>query len=113
MKTKYIIVLGFLIVLLSVTTVEVEETNCDDIQNPTKNKDCNGKLSTSDKNKEFKYCCYVDRDGGKWWEGITQDMYYKIQENEKYYKENNIIIECFSSYLALGFLLLISLVSFL
>ena len=97
--------------MLSATTVE--ETDCDDIENPTNKKDCNGKLSTSDKNKKFKYCCYVDRDGGKRCEGITQDMYYKIQENENYYKKNNIIIECFSSYLALGFLLLVSLVSFL
>ena len=36
MKTKYIIVLGFLIVLLSAETVE--ETDCDEIENPTKKK---------------------------------------------------------------------------
>ena len=36
MKTKYIIVLGFLIVLLSASTVE--EIDCDDIPNPTKKK---------------------------------------------------------------------------
>ena len=54
MKTKYIIVLGFLIVLLSATTVE--ETDCDEIENPTKKKDCNGKLSTSDKNEILLLC---------------------------------------------------------
>ena len=36
MKSKYIIVLGFLIVLLSASTVE--EIDCDDIPNPTKKK---------------------------------------------------------------------------
>ena len=44
MKTKYIIVLGFLIVLLSAATAE--EIDCDDILNPTKKKDCNRKIST-------------------------------------------------------------------
>ena len=111
MKTKYIIVLGFLIVLLSATTVE--ETDCDEIQNPTKKKDCNGKLSTSDKNDNYKYCCYLESDAGNSCSAYTQDEYDHIGALKKEYKKANIKIECFSSYLALGFLLLVSLVSFL
>ena len=111
MKTKYIIVLGFLIVLLSASTAE--EIDCDDIPNPTKKKDCNGKLSTSDKNVNLKYCCYIERDGEKECEGITKEVYDQIGDNKKEYKKANIKIECFSSYLALGILLLVSLVSFL
>ena len=61
----------------------------------------------------MKYCCYVEENGEKLCAGITKDIYDKIGDNKKEYKENNIKIECFSSYLALGFLLLVSLVSFL
>ena len=111
MKTKYIIVLGFLIVLLSAETVE--ETDCDEIQNPTKKKDCNGKLSTSDKNENYKYCCYFESDEGKVCLAYTQEDYDEIGDHKKYYKKAGIKIECFSSYLSLGFLLLISLVSLL
>ena len=111
MKTKYIIVLGFLIVLLSATTVE--ETNCDEIENPSNKKDCNGKLSTSDKNDNLKYCCYFEDSDGKSCEGLTKDEYDQIGDHKKDYKKANIKIECFSSNLSLGFLLLISLVSLL
>ena len=111
MKTKYIIVLGFLIVLLSATTVE--ETDCDDIKNPSKKKDCNGKLSTSDKSENYKYCCYLESDAGKTCSAYTQEDYDEIGDHKKDYKKAGVKIECFSSYLALGFLLLISLVSFL
>ena len=111
MKTKYIIVLGFLIVLLSAETVE--ETDCDEIQNPTKKKDCNGKLSTSDKNEDYKYCCYLETNDGKLCEAYSQEEYDEIGDQKKDYKKAGVKIECFSSNLSLGFLLLISLVSLL
>ena len=80
-------------------------TDCDDIENPTKKKDCNGKLSEDDKAAGIKYCCYLEVDNNKGCMGITQEAYDSIgkSKSESNNSDNKSSskgkIECQSLYL--------------
>ena len=58
-------------------------TDCDDIQNPTKKKDCNEKLSEDDKTAGIKYCCYLEVGNNRACMGFTQDAYDEIGKAKK------------------------------
>ena len=93
------------------------DTDCVLIANPTKKSDCNEKLSEADKNKNIKYCCYVEvGDTYKQCLPYTQEDYDAIGKAKK--ESTTTIsssdvkgkIECTTQYLTFG---IISLLFFL
>ena len=108
MKLNYIIVLGFLIAF-SIS----DETNCLLISNPSSKKDCNEKLSTWDKENNYKYCCFYQIGDDKSCIPYTQEMYDFIGEAKKASSGQTTAsnvkakLECNSSYLKLGLLSLL------
>ena len=94
MKLYIIIVLGFLVTL----TI----SDCFGTASPSK-ENCNkAQLSDTEKNTaSAKYCCYQEYNGQSLCVPYSQDSYDKIGKAKK---SEIGTIECYSSYLKLGFL---------
>ncbi len=93
MKLYIIIVLGFLVTL----TI----SDCSLTASPSK-ENCNkAQLSDTEKAHSFKYCCYQETNGNPACIPYTQEMYDAIGKAKK---SELPTIECYSSYLKLGFL---------
>ena len=93
-------------ILLVLASFELSiSTNCAEIVNPTKKKDCNGYVSEDDKAAGIKYCCYLEVDNNKGCMGITQEAYDSIGKSKKEAKDSDNKssskgkIECQSLYL--------------
>ena len=103
--------------LISITLVSlVFNSQCEDIKNPSKAKECNGK----DTGYSGGYCCFVDysctlkgsstKNEGKSCEGITKEEYDLIETSVKASKESaksvcdkyKYSIKCNSSYLKIS-----------
>ena len=102
MKLYIIIVLGFLITL----TI----SDCATTQSPSK-KSCNeATLSANEKNSlSAKYCCYQEINGNSLCVPYSQQAYDAIGKAKK---SDIGTIECYSSYLQLGFIGIMSLILF-
>lgn len=100
----------FLVLLI----VYVNSENCIAIQNVSKKKDCNGKLSEDDK-KIYSHCCYSESENGeKGCVPVTKEYYDSIESLVKAAKElgteSKGKFDCNSNYIKFGFLsLLLSL----
>lgn len=101
-------------ILLVLLIIYVNSTDCEDIQNVSKKKDCNGKLSDDDK-KHYSHCCYAeDENGNKACTPITQAHFDSLEALSKAAKElgqeSKGKFDCNSNYIKFGFLsLLLSL----
>ena len=102
MKAYYI-----LLILLLITYIK-SETNCEDINSPSKSSDC--KLS-SEEQKTKKYCCLLKSGNQKFCEAETNDE--ELEERKREIKSINeseddkIEIECDSSSLKMGLIIFI------
>ncbi len=104
MKFYHIILILLLIVYINT------EDDCDDIKNPSSKKDCNGKLSSNDKEKKYTHCCFLENDGQKACLSFTQKEFDDIEKNMKEAKDKGEkvgSIECNSSYIKIGLLSLL------
>ncbi len=101
-------------ILLVLLIIYVNSTDCEDIQNVSKKKDCNGKLSDDDK-KKYSHCCYAeDENGNKRCDPVTQTEFDGLEALLKAAKElgqeSKGKFDCNSNYIKFGFLsLLLSL----
>ena len=103
------------LLLLFVSYVYTDETDCNLIANPTKKSDCNDKLSETDKTiYKFTHCCYQELGDVKSCVPLIQEAFDSIGKSSStatnvasgvHYK-----IECNSNYLTIG---IISLLFFL
>ena len=82
---------------------------CEEIEEPKKKEDCNGKLSEKDKNRGD-YCCFLDSREGKECIILTQNDYDNINDLiQDHRKENIQFLNCHSFYLKIGFLIILFL----
>lgn len=87
-------------------------TDCALIQNPTKKKDCNEKLSENDKTIGFKYCCYLEVESMKTCSPLTQEGYDAIGKAKKSDDSSSKVkgkIECQSLFLKFALINLVFL----
>ena len=94
------------IILLLFLLSYISSEDCIKIS-PSKQKDCNEKLSDSDKANGYKYCCYVEANNVKGCLPYTQDEYDaigKAKENSNSDVKVDGKIECKSVYLTFGLL---------
>ena len=95
-------------IILLALIAYINNEDCDQISNPSQKKDCNGKLSDTEKENGYTYCCFIDSKEGKGCLSIKKDDYDNIEDTIKTLeKDSNSKInkfECYSSFLKLGFL---------
>ena len=95
---------AFILVLL----IAYINSDCDDIE-PSGKKDCKDRLTDSDKNAGYSYCCFVEiKDGAKGCWKLTKDNYNNIKDYIKHEEEGMDgkvkTLYCNSLFLKLGFM---------
>ena len=95
-------------IILLALIAYINNEDCDHISNPSKKKDCNDKLSDSEKENGYTHCCFLEYSGGKTCYSVKKDEYDNIEDTIKTIeKDSNSKVnklECYSSFLKIGFL---------
>ena len=98
----------YLTIILLALIAYANNEECDNISNPSKKKDCNGKLAESEKTDGYTHCCFLDYGGGKSCYAVKKNEYDNIENTIKEIeKDSNSKVnklECHSLFLKLGFL---------
>ena len=108
-----------LLILLCINYIYSVTVDCRRVENPSK-ETCNAGLSEEDKERGYKYCCFVrykelgDNEEKTECEPITEYQYKNIDEYVKFYKlfeikSDDFNIECGSNFFKFSFLSLILL----
>ena len=98
----------YLTIILLALIAYINNEECEEISNPSKKKDCNGKLAESEKTNGYTHCCFLDYGGVKTCYSIKKNEYDNIENTIKEVEKNTNSkvkkLECYSLFLKLGFL---------